>query len=76
MARGLKVSHLLIVNMIVVVNISSFWSDIFSVSLHIMTFSVAYWNTWGDSFCFSMQGESVIEHTNGNTGGVTPPYDL
>ena len=33
--------------------------------IHIMRFSVAYWDTWNDNFAFSMQGEDIIKHTDG-----------
>ena len=30
-----------------------------------MTFSMIHCNTWDDRYAFSMQGESIIEQTNG-----------
>ena len=46
MPRGLKVSHLLLANMIPFVNISNFfkWKNVY-----FMTFRVAHWDTWDDS---------------------------
>ena len=34
-------------------------------NIYIMTVSVAHWNTWHDSFVFQLQGEDILEHTNG-----------
>ena len=47
MPRGLNESHMLITNMNLFVNISNFFKWI---CIYIMTFSVAYWDTWDDGF--------------------------
>ena len=54
-------SHLLISNMIIFININNFLER---EIIHIMTFSVARWDNGMIVFCFSMQGEDIIEHAN------------
>ena len=69
MLKGLKVSRLLIANMILFINISNLlkWKIIY-----VMTCSVAHWDTWDDVIehtkdkChvlyFSVQEEDILEH--------------
>jgi hypothetical protein len=62
MPKGLKVSCMLIVNMILFVNISNLLRRNIN---HVMTFSVAHWDTCEmKGLCFSMQVECIIEYTN------------
>ena len=42
--------------MILVFNISNFYKQ---NHIYILTFYVAHWDTWDDSFMFSMQGEDI-----------------
>ena len=49
MLRCLKVSRLLIANMIVFVHVSNILKWKF---IYIMTFRVAHWDTWDDNFAF------------------------
>ena len=62
MPRGLKVSCPLIATMILFVNIRNFYKLNF---LYNMVFSVAHWDASKNFFCFSVQGDGIIEHTNG-----------
>ena len=74
MPRGLIVSRLLIVNMILFVHIINFlkWEVIY-----ILVLSVSYWDTWDDSIAFNMQGEVILRplchngHASHNTGERT-----
>ena len=49
MPRGLKVSHPLITNMILLANISNFLKQRI---IYMMTSSVAHWDAWDDGFVF------------------------
>ena len=57
MPRGLKVSCLLIVNIILFVNIFNFLSE---EIVYIMTFSIAHWILKMIVLRFSMQGEDIM----------------
>ena len=61
MPRGLKVSHLLIVNMILFVNINTQLSE---VNVYMMTFSIGHWILKMVIFHFCMHMEDITEHSN------------